>query len=105
MSCEVTDLCPVILCGIGWSAENLLPDLRKKWYLALIYGQGDEEPIEGVPVEVVGICCCDMLEGDVPKCHVTVVIMGYCVSEDAKNAYECFRDSDPIGEAHPKVAV
>ena len=45
--------------------------------MASIYSQGDEEPIEGVLVEVVGICCCNMLEGDVPKCHVMVVIMGY----------------------------
>ena len=73
--------------------------------MASIYGQGDEEPIEGVPVEVVGIHCCDMPEGDVPECHVTVVIMGYCASKDAKRVYECFWDGDPIGEAHPKVAV
>ena len=70
MLCEATDLHPVILHGIGWSAENLLPDPRKERYLVSIYGQGDEEPIEGVPVEVVGVCYCDMLEGDVPECHV-----------------------------------
>ena len=81
------------------------PDPRKEWYLASIYSQGDEEPVEGVLVKVVGIRCCDMPEGDVPKCHVTVVIMGYCVSEDAKNVYKCFRDGDPIGKACPKVAV
>ena len=68
-----------------------------------IYCQGDEEPIEGVPVEVVGIRCRDTLEGDVPECHVTVVIMGYCASEDTKDAYKCFGDSDPIGETHPEV--
>ena len=95
----------VILCGIGWLAENLIPDLRKEWYLASIYSQGDEEPVEGVLVKVVGIRCCDALEGDVPECHVMVVIMGYCASKDAKNAYECFGDGDPSGEAHPKVAV
>ena len=60
--------------------------------MASIYGQGDEEPIEGVPIEVVGIHCCDMPEGDVPKCHVMVVIMGYCVSEDTKNVHKCFGD-------------
>ena len=105
MLCEATNLRPVILHGIGWLAENLIPDLRKEWYLALIYSQGDEEPVEGVPVEVVGIRCCDTPEGDVPKCHVMVVIMGYCASEDTKNVYECFRDGDSIGKACPKVAV
>ena len=73
--------------------------------MASIYCQGDEEPVEGVPVEVVGICCCDMPEGDVPECHVTVVIMGYCASEDAEDAYKGFGDGDPIGETRPEVAV
>ena len=104
MLCKAMDLHPVLLHGIGWLAENLLPDPRKEWYLVSLYSQGDEEPVEGVPVEVVGICCCDVLEGDVPKCHVTVVIMGYCASKDTKNAYKCFRDGDPIGKAHSKVA-
>ena len=105
MSCKAMDLHPVVLHSVGWLAENLIPDPRKEWYLVSIYGQGDEEPVEGVPVKVVVIRCCDTLEGDVPKCHVMVVIMGSCASEDAKNAYECFGDGDPIGEAHPKVAV
>ena len=83
----------------------MIPDPREEWYLASIYCQGDEEPVEGVPVEVVGIRCRDTPEGDVPECHVTVVIMGYCVSEDTENAYECFGDGDPIGKAHPEVAV
>jgi hypothetical protein len=45
VACKAASLRPVVLCGVGGSAENLFPDPMKVGYLALKDGQGDEEAI------------------------------------------------------------